>query len=192
MPILAVFRRGSLERLQPLQGTILAIRGGVARSIIGVGRLNDVVALSNSQHDVATMGVQRVADEARRVGIERVGDRLAEFVSEKFGDLVFEALAGLVGERKIARVRAGPEDVRVDQLDRAFRILRASAARKRDSDQRENCDARSTLSRSPLPHSPMHFVSAVCELGRLAVHVCRAVRAGSRPESARADRRKCR
>ena len=83
------------------------------------------------------MGVQRVADEAGRVGIERVGDRLAEFVSEKFGDLVFEAFAGLVGERKIVRIRAGSKDVRVDEFDRAFRVLRARAARESDPNQRE-------------------------------------------------------
>ena len=132
------FQTRIAEGLQTLQGTILAIRGDIARSIIGVGRLNDVVALSDSQDDVATMRVQRVADEARRVGIERVLDRLAEFVSEKFGDLVFETLAGLVGERKIVRVGAGAEDVRVDQLDRAFCILRAGAAGKGHSNQREH------------------------------------------------------
>jgi hypothetical protein len=88
------------------------------------------------------MGVQGVADEARRVWIERVGDRLVEFVSEKFGDLVFEAFAALVGERKVARVRAGSKDVRIDQLDRAFRVLRAGAAWDGHANERDACESK--------------------------------------------------
>ena len=72
------------------------IRGGVARSIIGVRGLNEVVALSGPQHDVATISVQRVADETYRVRIERIGDRFAKLAREQFGDLVLETLAGLV------------------------------------------------------------------------------------------------
>ena len=85
------------------------------------------------------MGVQRIADEAGRVRIEGVGDRLAELAGEKLGDLVLETFAGLIRERQIARVRAGPKDMRIDQLDRIadLRILRARAARQNDADQRE-------------------------------------------------------
>jgi len=72
------------------------------------------------------MSVQRIANESRGVGIEGVGDRLAKFAGKKFGDLVFEAFTGLVGEGKIARIGAGAKDMRVDELDRAFRIAPAS------------------------------------------------------------------
>ena len=136
MPIRAIFSRGSFSADQVLQGTVLAIGGDVARPIIGIGRLNDVVALGDSQDDVATMRVQRVADEAGRVGIEGVGDRFAELAREELGDLVFETFAGLVGEGKIARIGAGAKDVRVDEFDRAFRILRARTARENDPNQR--------------------------------------------------------
>ena len=66
------------------------------------------------------MGVERVADEAGRVRIECVGDRLAELAREKLGDLVLETFAGLVGEREIARIRAGAKHMRVDEFDRVF------------------------------------------------------------------------
>ena len=113
------------------------------------------------------MGVQRVANEAGGVGIKRVRDRLAEFVREKLGDLVFETFAGFVRERQIVRVRAGPKDVRIDQFDRAFRILRARAARKRHTDQREKRDG-DRLSRARHSHPPMHFVSACSNSGGLS------------------------
>ena len=118
----------------------MAICGDVARSVVGIGRLNDVGALSDPQDDIAAMSVQRLADEARGVGIECVGDRLAELMSEKFGDLVFETFAGLVGERKIARVCAGAENVRIDQFDRALRILR-SAARPARPTRADACES---------------------------------------------------
>ena len=89
------------------------------------------------------MRVQRVTNEASRVRIEGVGDRLAELPREKFGDLVFESLAGLVGEREIARIGAGAKDMRVDQFERAsrFAVLRACAARSGEGDQRKKCDS---------------------------------------------------
>jgi hypothetical protein len=127
------------QGVEPLERTVLAIGGDIARAVIGARRLHHVVALGDPQDNVAAMGVEGVADEAGRVGIERISDRLAELAGEKLGDLVLETFACLVGEGKGVRIRAGAKDMRVDEFDRVFglRILRARAARENDPNQRQ-------------------------------------------------------
>jgi hypothetical protein len=62
-------------------------------------------------------------------------------VREKFSDLVFETLACLIREREIVRVCASAENVRVDQLDRAFRVLRTCAAWDGHANERDACES---------------------------------------------------
>ena len=117
-----------LKRIETLERPTLFVSRHVSSAVIGVGRLDDVVALGNTEHDVAAMRVQGVADKPGRVGIERVGDALAELFGEQLCDLVFKSLARLVRERQIARICAGAKHVRVDEFDRSVLIVLGPAA----------------------------------------------------------------
>ena len=180
------------ERIQAFERPSLAIGGGVGRSIIGAGRLDEVVALRDPQDDVAAMRVQGIANKAGRVGIESIGDAFAQLAREKVGDLVLEALAGLVGEREVARIRAGAEHMRIDQFDRVggVRLLRARAAQRAKKHQKG--DSRGRTHVWDLFSRPPYTGSRSCRTRPTWGHVFPDVRAQPRSPSGRADRRRCR
>jgi len=51
-------------------------------------------------------------------GKKRVVQLLLKFFGEQLGELVFKAGALLVGERKVAGIRADPQNLWIDQLER--------------------------------------------------------------------------
>src|SRR5262249_59936161 len=94
--------------------------------------------------DSAVMRGERDADETGRLRKIHVVELLLQFRGEQFGELVLEALALLVGERKIARVGAHPQHLGIDEFDReieaavALRPRNLAAGKGRDDRQKRN------------------------------------------------------
>src|SRR5881296_712594 len=82
---------------------------GVARTVIGRGPANLVVAVRHADYDVALIGPQRVANEATPVRPPRVGRCRAEIFREERRDLVLEAFELVIGVGEIVRVGADAE-----------------------------------------------------------------------------------
>ena len=100
----------------------------IGGAVIGIGALNQVVALREAHDDVATMGAKRHPDEAGRLREVHVVQLLVQLLGEQFGELVLESLALVVGERQIVRIGADAQHLGIDELDRqiaGFLDLRA-------------------------------------------------------------------
>ena len=92
----------------------------IGRTVIGIGRLDEIVSERIPHHDIAAARQQRHADEACRLRVPFIGEVLAELARKKLGKLVLEAFASLRRERHVARVGADAQRLRVDELERRF------------------------------------------------------------------------
>ncbi len=116
MPIRFVFRLGSSSESDAIQAVARLEHERIGGAVIGIGYLGKVVSLRETHDDVAFMGVQRVAHEARRTGIPGVGNLFIKLLREEFRELVFEPFPSLVRERQVSRVGADTKDMRIDKL----------------------------------------------------------------------------
>src|SRR6266496_1728928 len=123
----------------------------IGGAVIGIGTLNQVVALREAHDDVATMGPKRHPDEAGRLREVHIVQLLVQLLGEQFGKLILESLALFVGERQVMRIGANAQHLGIDELDRqiaGFLDLRACAiAPEEHSEDRQYCD------RQPAPLS---------------------------------------
>ena len=90
----------------------------VGGAVIGIGALDQVVALRIAHDDVATMRGERHPNEAGCLRKVRIVQLLLKLLGEQFGELVLEPLALLIRERQIARVGAYSQHLGIDELDR--------------------------------------------------------------------------
>src|SRR5262249_23139755 len=89
----------------------------ISRAVIGIRHLNQIIALRKPHDDVAFVGGERVAHEARRPGIPRIGKALAELLGEYFGELVLETGAILRRERHVAGIGADSEHIWINEFE---------------------------------------------------------------------------
>ena len=117
-----------LQRRDVFEAAALLGDQRIGGAVIGIGALNQVVALRKAHDDVATMGPERHPDEAGRLREVHVVQLLVQLLGEQFGELVLESLALLVGERQIVRIGADAQHLGIDEFDRqiaGFLDLRA-------------------------------------------------------------------
>src|SRR4029077_637551 len=90
----------------------------ISRAIIGIGALDELIALGDPHNDVATVSSQSHSNEAGRLWKVHVVKFLLKLFGEQFGELVLTSFAHLVGKWEIAGVSANPQDPGIDQLNR--------------------------------------------------------------------------
>jgi hypothetical protein len=103
----------------------------VGGAVIGIGALDQIVALRIAHDHVATMRGERHPDKAGGLRKVRIVDLLLKLLGEQFGKLVLKPFAFLIGERQIARVGAHPQHLGIDEFDRQ---IGATIARLRPSE----------------------------------------------------------
>ena len=118
MPMRLPFSRGSSSDSTPSS----PVRGlndqRVGRPVVGIGVLDQFVALRIAHDDVALVGAERVAHEAGHLREIRVGHASsAELGASNSASLFSMPFSGLVGERHVVGVGADAQHVRVDQFD---------------------------------------------------------------------------
>ncbi len=101
-----------LERVDVLEPAAGLGDQRIARAVIGIGALHEIIALRKAHDDVAAMRAQRHAHEAGGLREEDVVELLLELVRKQLGELVLEPLALFVRERQIARIGADAQHVR--------------------------------------------------------------------------------
>ena len=99
---------------------------------------NEVVALRETDDEVAAFREQRLTHEARRLRKPGIFERKLQLVRDQFGDPVFKTLPRLVGEGQIGRIAADPEDFAVDQIRTAGFGGLAEAARSEKRNRAAN------------------------------------------------------
>ena len=145
----------------------------IGGAVIGIGALNQVVALREAHDDVATMGPKRHPDEAGRLREVHVVQLLVQLLGEQFGELVLEALALFVGERQIVRIGADAQHLGIDELDRqiaGFVDLRArDIAPGEYGEDRQCCDRQPALLPGICLQKLLHFRSTmVANFGKIS------------------------
>ena len=118
MPICLPFSRGSSSVVTSSRPGARLGDQRIGRAVIGIGALNEIVALRKAHDDIAAMRAERHPHEAGRLREVHVVELLLQLLGEQFGELVLESLALLVGERHVARIGADPQHLGIDQLDR--------------------------------------------------------------------------
>ena len=137
----------------------------IGGAVIGIGSLNQIVALRKAHDDIATMGPERHPDEAGRLREIHVVQLLVQLLGEQFGELVLESLALLVGERQIVRVGADAQHLGIDEFDRqiaGFLDLRVhDIAPGKNSEERQCCNRPPALSPGTSHRKLLHFRSTM-------------------------------
>ena len=113
------------ERLQlrvgqrgDIQALVGAIDHHVARVVVGIGRLHEIVARHGADDEVATARLKRIAHKTHHLREPHVADRQFQILTEKLGNLVLEALALFVREGKIVGIRTYAELIRRNEIAR--------------------------------------------------------------------------
>ena len=90
MPIRFCFRRSSSSRATSSRSLPCLGDQRIRGAVIGIGALNQIVALREAHDDVAAVGAKRHPDEAGRLREVHVVDLLVQLLGEQFGELVLD------------------------------------------------------------------------------------------------------
>ncbi len=130
----------------------------VGRAIIRVGRLHDVRADGVAHHDVAEIGIERVAGEARTRRRPEIAHRLLELIADDVGDLVLEPLPGTTAERHVGRIGANAKRGARDEVRHNLRRRRRQLRGEDDEgcSNRPSATARRTSTKPAANDRPRH------------------------------------